>query len=254
MCDEFCESLDSVLLIYIDNFIIHTKTRAEHLEALDAILSKCRKANLHLRLEKCVFMSQELRTLGYVISNGLIKPDPIKIQMLQNSPTPTTQKELRGFLGLLQCYRDMLPHLAFTAHKLYAPTSSKREFKWTDELEEAYRAAKSMIEKDIMVTTLDGYDDIIVYTDASKFAICAVITQRGKIVIALSKVLSNRHRKWSTIEREMFAISWACKKFRVFLHGIKFIVRTDHQPLVGIFKKVDTIENMRMLSMVLSTA
>ena len=51
----------------------------------------------------------------------------------------------------------------------------------------------------------------------------------------------------------MFAISWACKKFRVYLHGIKFIVRTDHQPLVGIFKKVDTIENMRMLSMVLST-
>ena len=67
--------------------------------------------------------------------------------MLQNFPTPTTQKELRGFLGLLQFYRDMLPYLAYTAHKLYAATSSKTEFKWTDELEEAYRAAKSMIEK-----------------------------------------------------------------------------------------------------------
>ena len=98
-------------------------------------------------------MLQELRTLGYVISNGLIKSDPIKIQMLQNSPTPTTPKELRGFLGLLQFCRDMLPHLAYTAHKLDAATSSKTEFKWTDEMEEAYRAAKSVIEKDIMVTT-----------------------------------------------------------------------------------------------------
>ena len=51
----------------------------------------------------------------------------------------------------------------------------------------------------------------------------------------------------------MFAISYACKKLRVFLHGVKFVVMTDHKPLVGIFKKVDSIENMRMLTMVLST-
>ena len=65
--------------------------------------------------------------------------------------------------------------------------------------------------------------------------------------------MNNSHRKWSTIEREMFAISWACKKFRVYLYGIKFIVRTDHQPLVGIFKKIGTIENTRMVNMILST-
>ena len=246
--------LDKILLIYIDNFIIHTKTEAEHLEALDKILLKCREANLHLRLEKCVFMVKEIRTLGYVISNGIIRPDPVKIQMLQNAPVPKSVRELRGFLGLLQFYRDMLPHLAHTAHKLYAATSDKINFEWTDELDKAYHAAKSMIEKDIMATTFKGYENVIVYTDASKYAICAVITQNGRIIIALSKVLSPTQRKWSTIERELFAISWACKKLRVYLHGISFTFRTDHQPLVGIFKKVDTIENMRMLTMVLSTA
>ena len=157
-------------------------------------------------------------------------------------------------MGLLQFYRDMLPHLAHTAHKLYAATSDKINFEWTDELDKAYHAAKSMIEKDIMATTFKGYENVIVYTDASKYAICAVITQNGRIIIALSKVLSPTQRKWSTIERELFTISWACKKLRVYLHGISFTFRTDHQPLVGIFKKVDTIENMRMLTMVLSTA
>ena len=149
----------------------------------------------------------------------------------------------------------MLPHLAHTAHKLYAATSEKiKKFKRTDELNSAYEACKSMLEKDIMQTTFEGHKNIVVYTDASKYAVCAVITQNGRIIIAMSKVLCGRRRNWSTIEREMFTISWMCKKFRVYLHGVKFTVRTDHKPLLGIFKKVDAIENMRMISMVLSTA
>ena len=89
--------------------------------------------------------------------------------MLQNAPVPSNRKELRGFLGLLQFYRDMFPHLAFTCHKLYAATSDKVDFQWTEELNEAYLSAKSMLEKDIMSSTFDGFDDIVVYTDASKY-------------------------------------------------------------------------------------
>ena len=200
-----------------------------------------------------MLLQEELRTLGFVIKHGEIRPDPVKIQMLQNAPVPSNRKELRGFLGLLQFYRDMLPHLAFTCHKLYADISDKVDFQWTEELNEAYLSAKSMLEKDIMSSTFDGFDDIVVYTDASKYGVCVVVTQRGRIIICVSKVLSPGQRKWSTIEREMFAISYACKKLRVFLHGVKFVVMTDHKPLVGIFKKVDSIENMRMLTMVLST-
>ena len=44
-----------------------------------------------------------------------------------------------------------------------------------------------MLERDIMNTMLDGDEDVIVYTDASKYAICAVITQRGRTTIAVSK-------------------------------------------------------------------
>jgi len=77
-------------------------------------------------------MTEELRTLGFIIlSHGVIKPDPIKIQMLKSAPVPTTRIEVRGFSGLLQFYRDILPHLSYTAHKLYTATSEKVELKWT---------------------------------------------------------------------------------------------------------------------------
>ena len=79
--DEFVEFLDLFLKIYIDNLIIHTNSRQEHLDALRQVLDTCRKANLHLRKSKCEFMTNELRTLGFLVSHHKIHPDPAKIDM-----------------------------------------------------------------------------------------------------------------------------------------------------------------------------
>ena len=68
--DEFLEFLDLFLVIYIDNLIVHTSTMEEHLDALRKVVSVCRKANLHLRKSKCLFMVEKLRTLGSIVSHG----------------------------------------------------------------------------------------------------------------------------------------------------------------------------------------
>ena len=137
ICDEFLEFLDLFLVIYMDNLIVHTTTMEEHLDALRKVLSVCRKANLHLRKSKCLFMVDKLRTLGFIVSHNKIEPDPTKIEMLKKAPVPKTQKELKSFLGLLQFYRHMLPHLAHSVHRLYALTSSKVDFKWDSAADQA---------------------------------------------------------------------------------------------------------------------
>jgi hypothetical protein len=59
-----------------------------HLIHLREVFSLCKEANLHLRLEKCTFMVEEIKTLGFIISNGVIRPDPVKIDMLLKAPPP----------------------------------------------------------------------------------------------------------------------------------------------------------------------
>ena len=68
-----------------------------------------------------------MRTLDFIVSHGKIEPDPTKIDILKKTPVPKTQKDLKRFLGLLQFYRHMLPHLAHSIHRLHALTSSKVE-------------------------------------------------------------------------------------------------------------------------------
>src|SRR5678816_2782675 len=56
--------------------------------------------------------------------------------------------------------------------------------------------------------------------------------ERKRVIAYVSKAFSMTERKYSTIERELAALRFCLKSLRPFLYGIKFIVRTDHQPLV----------------------
>ena len=109
-----------------------------------------------------------------------------------------------------------------------------------------------MLQKDILLTNIKGHEDIKVYSDASKFAVCIVITQNKKIVACASKVLNPSQRRWATIERELYAAAWGMKTMKFYLHGNFFELFTDHKPLVGLFNKEEAPNN-RMMTMLLST-
>ena len=117
-------------------------------------------------------MTNELRTLGFLVSHHKIRPDPAKIDMLRKALVPTDKTELKRFLGLLQFYRNMLPQLGHSVHRLYKLTSKKVKFEWTKEINDDYLAIKDMVEKDIMQNSLEGDDDVKTYHDASRFAVC----------------------------------------------------------------------------------
>ena len=62
----------------------------------------------------------------------------------------------------------MLPHLAHTAHQLYAATSDNFSFQWTPTLQKAFEAKKDMLKKDILLINIKGTSKVKVYIDASE--------------------------------------------------------------------------------------
>jgi hypothetical protein len=87
---------------------------------------------------------------------------------------------------------------------------------------------------------------LIVETDASKKAVGASLIQeipnedgtKEKVLIyAASRSFKSAETRYSTIRRELLAVVFAVQKFRRFLIGRDFLIRTDHRPLVGLFKK-----------------
>ena len=71
-----------------------------------------------------------------------------------------------------------------------------------------------------------------VTTDASNYAIGAVLSQNNHPICYASRTLNDHETKYAAIEKELLAIVWAVKYFRTYVYGRKFLIRTDHKPLV----------------------
>ena len=142
---ELLEFLEKWLMIYVDNFLLTMITKSEHLVALKQLFKRLQKLNIKCRKEKCQFMVETIRTMGFEVKEGEIRPDSHKIGMLRKTCVPKTKADLKAYLGLLQFYRNMLPHLAHTAHHLYAATSDNFSFQWTNTLQQAFDATKDML-------------------------------------------------------------------------------------------------------------
>ena len=95
----------------------------------------------------------------------------------------------------------------------------------------------------------DHNKTFILRTDAWNCGLGAVLMQEHEgrfFPIAYgSKKLTSAERKYSTIEKECLAIVWGVSKFRLYLAGKPFVLRTDHQPLT--FLKVAKFRNNRIM-------
>ena len=114
-------------------------------------------------------------------------------------------------------------------------------FKWTAQCQKAFDYLKDSLTVVPLLIYPDTQKPYVLYTDASNTCIGAVLTQRGEdgegkevekpIYLFFSHKLSDTQCRWSTIEKEAYAIHYSLQKLDHYLHGAEFIVRTDHKPL-----------------------
>ncbi|KAF7838882.1 Ty3/gypsy retrotransposon protein [Senna tora] len=153
--------------------------------------------------------------LGHFVSAKGVEMDPAKIQAIIEWPLPTTIKQLRGFLGLSGYYRRFIHRYSAIA----APLTSllkKTDFHWSDEATIAFNALKTAVTSAPVLVLLDFSKPFTIETDASGLGIGA---------------MSNRMQQRSAYVREMFAITEAVAKFRHYLIGHFFTIRTDQKSL-----------------------
>ena len=228
-CEEFA-------IAYLDDVLIFSKNPEEHLRHIETIFERIRQHGLNLKLKKCAFFKEETEYLGFVISEDGVKPDPKKVEAIRDLPEPKSVREIRGFIGMCSYYRRFVPNFSKIAEPLIDLTKKYARFKWTSECKTAF----AFLKESLTVVPLLAYPDTnkpyVLYTDASNNCIRACRTQKTddeeeKPIYFLSYKLSQTQTRWSTIEKEGFAIYYALQKLDHYLHNAKFTIKTDHKPL-----------------------
>lgn len=259
----FSDKLFEILLIYLDDLLVFSKTFEEHVEHLRYVFATIEKHGLKLKPNKCNLFRKEVSYLGHVISPDGVATDPEKISAVRDWPRPATVKQLQAFLGLAGYYRRYIDKFAQIAAPLYeaikmedegknsAKNKTARKLKWTEECEEAFTKLKDKLTTAPILSFADFTAPFVLHVDASGDGLGAVLSQEsgGKLhVIAYAsrrlKPSEKNMQNYSSRKLELLALKWAVtEKFKEYLLGSRFEVWTDNNPLVHLEKaKLSAVE------------
>lgn len=101
--------------------------------------------------------------------------------------------------------------------------------------QESFNTLKTLLIHDPILAYPDFTKKFTLTTDASNYALGAVLSQDNHPICYASRTLNEHEINYSTIEKELLVIIWATKYFRPYLFGRKFLIETDHKPLTWLF-------------------
>lgn len=244
---SFQRLMDTVLrgmprvFVYIDDILVYSPDPDTHLKDLTDLFERLHEHGLVIRPEKCSLGRDSVRFLGLEVTPDGVRPTKEKVNDLLQMNAPRDTNECRRFIGMINFYHRFVPGLAAILRPLHdIAHKPKHHFAWTEELAAAFEEAKSAL----AAASLLAYPlpDAVtqVAADASDKAVGAVIQQfqagRWVPLAYHSRKLSPPQMKWSTGDKELFALFSAVKRFRHLLEGRTGIqLLTDHKPLTYAF-------------------
>ena len=232
---------------YIDDLLILSNgSYADHLQKVEQVLARLQEAGLKINIQKSAFCRQECEYLGYWITRNGIKPLSKKVEAINNIAIPTTKKQLRSFIGMVNYYRDMWQGRSDLLAPLSALTSKKAKWLWTDVHQASFDSMKKAIARETILAYPDFNKPFDIHTDASKVQLGAVISQENRPIAFYSRKLSDTQTRYTTTERELLSIVETLKEFRTILLGQQLIVHTDHKNLTYATFNSDRVMRWRL--------
>jgi hypothetical protein len=232
------------LLVFFDDLLIYNKTWEEHLRHLDQILSIMEEQLLYAKESKCEFGIMEVLYLGNIIEAKGVQVHQEKIEAIMEWTTPKTLTELRGFLGLCMYYRKFVKGFS----QLCAPLTDltkKGAFKWDEEAQKMMDKMKKVMSTcPILALPYFSLPFTLEY-DASGEGIGVVLMQKRHPLAYERRKLWGPELLYNIYDKEMSAIMHALAKFRQYLVGARFVVKSDHNSLKYLLEQKDLNERQQ---------
>jgi hypothetical protein len=240
LMDRVTQGLKRVF-VYLDDILVASATEEEHVDDLRQLFTRLSKHGLIINMAKCVFGVTQIEFLGHKVSGAGVQPLPGRLRALEEYEKPKDEKGLSRFLGIINYYHRFIRGCAELTREVSGllPTTRKattRPIAWTEDTEKAFRELKESLGRQATLAFPTPGAKLRVCTDASEFALGAVLeqeTQQGvwQPLGFYSRKLRQPERNYSAFDRELLAVHQAIVHFREFLEGRDFHVLTDHKPL-----------------------
>ena len=234
------------LELYIDDIIVYGNTKEEFLGRLRRTFEVLRKRRITLNPDKCKFGHSSVEYVGHVIDEKGIDFSAAKKNRVLDFPVPTLSKHLKSFLGLCNYFRDHVRDYATRTKpllNLLLNYNKYRKLVWTDEAEKAFHDVQDAVGnccKRFFLHHDNPNYEVVLCTDASGYGLGGYLYQRHKVtgeeipIQFVSSTFSKEQLRWTTNEKEAYAIFYCLHKLKYLIRDIQFVLLTDHKNLIYI--------------------
>lgn len=244
------------LFVYLDDIVIYARDITEHENKFKNLAKRLTSAGLTLQTEKCHFLNREVTYLGHIISAEGVRPNASNIFAVKNFPTPKDKKGIKQFVALAGYYRRFIRDFAKIAIPLTQQLKKLEKFEWTDECQSAFEYLKAKITERPVLKYPDFDKPCTLTTDASDYAIGAVLSQKhgdfDHPIAFYSRALKKLEIAYDAMKKELLAIVNAVEYFKTYLYGKRFTLVTDNRALTYIKNKPDIPQQLQRWQIILN--
>jgi hypothetical protein len=220
---------------YVDDIVVASKNKADHLADLAETFANMRDARLRLNPEKCVFGVRQGKILGYLVSHRGIEANPTKIQAIINMTPPQSARDVQRLTGRLAALNRFISKSAERSLPFLKTLRGAKDFAWGPEQAAAFASLKQHLSDLAILTSPDPSLPLLLYIATSPHAVSAALVQeqnregttRQCPVYYMSEVLTASKCNMTELEKIFYAVVMASRKLRHYFKAFKVRVTSD---------------------------
>ena len=135
---------------------------------------------LYLNQSKCTFLDTTLSFFEQVFSSQGCKPDPKRVQDLQNAQIPRNVHEVRSLLGMANYSSKYIANFATITSPLRELTKKNTHFEWTEKQQKAFDDLTQALSSAQCMAYFDKDKTTYVTVEASPVGVSAILSQKPK--------------------------------------------------------------------------
>src|SRR5467141_215115 len=235
----FRDMTDMFVVIYLDDILIFSNSLEDHQVHVRCVLECLREYDLHSKPEKCLFHTQKIEFLGLMVTPTGISMDSAKTDAISIWPTPTNLKAVQAFVGFANFYCQFIVGFSDIVIPLIRLTRKDTPFSWGPDHTKAFGALKHAFTTAPILAHFNPDHPIVVETDASDYAIAAIISQISPddgdihLIVFYSCSMQPAELNYNIYNKELLAIFEAFRQWHNYLEGSAHVVLmlSDHKNL-----------------------
>jgi hypothetical protein len=177
MTTIFHDMLHHIVEDYVDDLVVKSKEKFDHLDHLETVFTRCRKFNMRMNPLKCAFGVASGKFLGFLVHRHGIEADDVKIKSIAEMPPPHSQRTLKKFLGRVSYLRRFIPALAEISAPFSDLLKGKARFDWRAEHQGAFERIKVVLTSPQTMITPQKGKPLILYLTSTPRSIGALLVQ-----------------------------------------------------------------------------